>query len=57
MFTGDAAALEALRGRIRELLKAEILVGPVVELHEPGGLPVYEGKARRVFDERVGEQG
>ncbi len=57
MFTGDAAALEALRGRIRELLKAEILVGAVVELHEPGGLPVYEGKARRVFDERVGEQG
>ena len=46
-------ALEALKSRIREKLASAILIHPVVELHEPGALPVYEGKAKRVFDERA----
>ena len=30
----------------------QIIIDPVIELHEPGMLPVYEGKAKRVFDNR-----
>ena len=52
MFTGDVQVLEELKRRIREQMKAAILINPAVELHEPGGLPVYEGKAKRVFDTR-----
>ena len=52
MFTGDIKALEALKVRIREKLKSAIIISPVVELHEPGALPTYEGKAVRVFDQR-----
>ena len=52
IFSDDARDLNALRNRIREHLKASISIAPVVELHEPGILPVHEGKAKRVFDER-----
>jgi phenylacetate-CoA ligase len=52
LFTGDADALDDLRERISELLRSAILVKPVVELHEPGSLPVSEGKAQRVVDLR-----
>ena len=52
MFTGDIKALENLRHKIANKLKGAIIVHPVIELHEPGGLPVYEGKAKRVFDNR-----
>jgi len=52
MFTGDMKSLDALKRRINELLKASILISAEVELHEPGGLPVYEGKAKRVIDLR-----
>lgn len=52
MFTGEISALDSLKKKIRELLKDVILVNPVVELHEPGGLPVSEGKAKRVIDNR-----
>jgi len=52
LFLGDVSKLEALRGRIREELRASIVISPVVELHEPGSLPVFEGKAKRVVDER-----
>jgi phenylacetate-CoA ligase len=55
MFLGEVAKLEALRGRIREELRASIVISPVVELHEPGSLPVFEGKAQRVVDERPKE--
>jgi phenylacetate-CoA ligase len=55
MFTGEVKALEKLRADLRETLKSAILVKPVVELHEPGALPVQEGKARRVFDNRPKE--
>ncbi|HHW76657.1 MAG TPA: phenylacetate--CoA ligase [Xanthomonadaceae bacterium] len=52
LFTGDPRALDDLRDRIGELLRSAILVKPTVELHEPGSLPVSEGKARRVVDLR-----
>jgi phenylacetate-CoA ligase len=34
------------------LLKAEILTKPKVDLVPPGTLPVSEGKAKRVIDNR-----
>ncbi|HRF62300.1 MAG TPA: phenylacetate--CoA ligase [Candidatus Competibacter sp.] len=52
LFTGDPDTLDDLRERIGELLRSAILVKPVVELHEPGSLPVSEGKAKRVVDLR-----
>jgi phenylacetate-CoA ligase len=53
MFTGEISALDQLATKIREQLKDAILVNPIVELHEPGGLPVSEGKAKRVQDNRA----
>ncbi len=53
LFLGEVARLEALRDKIREELQASITIAPVVELHEPGSLPVFEGKAKRVVDERT----
>jgi len=55
LFLGDASKLDALRGRIKEEIRSSILINPVIELHEPGSLPVSEGKARRVVDERPKE--
>ena len=52
LFTGDPDVLDDLRERISELLRSAILVKPVIELHEPGSLPVSEGKAKRVVDLR-----
>jgi len=52
MFTGDIRELDRLRGRITSDLKASLLIMPTVALHEPGSLPVSEGKAKRVFDNR-----
>jgi phenylacetate-CoA ligase len=52
LFTGDMRALDALKGMIKEKLKASITINPVIELHEPGALPHSEGKAKRVLDER-----
>ncbi len=52
MFSGDARQLDALREKIKEELKASITINPVIELHEPGSLPVSEGKAKRVVDTR-----
>ncbi|MDR2134322.1 MAG: phenylacetate--CoA ligase [Treponema sp.] len=51
-FTDDARPLNALRERIRTTLQASISISPRVELHEPGTLPVSEGKAVRVKDTR-----
>ncbi|MDQ5909578.1 MAG: hypothetical protein QG599_1673 [Pseudomonadota bacterium] len=51
-FTGHRATLDDLRERISELLRSAVLVKPVVELYEPGSLPVSEGKAKRVMDLR-----
>jgi phenylacetate-CoA ligase len=52
LFLGDMSRLEALRARIVDELRSSITIAPLVELHEPGALPVSEGKAKRVVDER-----
>ena len=52
IFSDDARDMNALRERIRENLKASIAISAFVELHEPGVLPVTEGKAKRVIDMR-----
>ncbi|MEI7904835.1 MAG: phenylacetate--CoA ligase [Candidatus Firestonebacteria bacterium] len=51
-FDGNLDHLKALKGNIQTALRAEILVKPVIELSEPGTLPVSEGKAKRVIDNR-----
>ena len=51
-FRGDLQALEALRRRIADELRGEILVSARVELVEHGSLPKPEGKAVRVEDRR-----
>jgi phenylacetate-CoA ligase len=52
LFLGEVANLEALKHKIVDELRASIVISPLVELHEPGALPVFEGKAKRVVDER-----
>ena len=52
LFSDDARDLNAIRERIKENLKASISINPAVELHEPGFLPAWEGKAKRVIDTR-----
>lgn len=52
-FDGRVENLVRLEERVVEKLRAEILVKPRVELSAPGTLPVSEGKAKRVLDERV----
>jgi phenylacetate-CoA ligase len=51
-FMDDARPLYALKERIRKTIQASITINPRVELHEPGSLPVSEGKAVRVRDKR-----
>ncbi len=53
--TDDTRDLYALKAKIAENLKASIFINPVVELHEHGALPVSEGKAKRVLDNRAAE--
>jgi phenylacetate-CoA ligase len=52
IFMDDARPLNALREKIRRILQASITINPRVELHESGSLPVFEGKAQRVQDNR-----
>jgi phenylacetate-CoA ligase len=52
IFMDDARPLNALKERIRHALQTTISINPKVELHEPGALPVSEGKAKRVIDMR-----
>jgi phenylacetate-CoA ligase len=52
IFSDDARDMNRLSRRVRDNLKASISISPAVELHEPGVLPVSEGKAVRVIDER-----
>jgi phenylacetate-CoA ligase len=52
LFTGDPGQLEAIKAKIKEEIKSSIIINPGVELHEPGTLPVSEGKAKRVIDAR-----
>lgn len=52
-FDGRIERLIKLKEEITEKIREAIQVRPRVELHEPGTLPVYEGKAKRVIDKRT----
>lgn len=52
LFTGDLSQIDKLKGAIKDRLRASITINAHIELHEPGALPVFEGKAKRVVDER-----
>ena len=52
LFSDDSRDLEHIRRRIQSDLQAVVFIRPAVELHEPGALPVSQGKAVRVIDER-----
>ncbi len=52
LFTGEASAIDSLKGKIRDRLRASITINPHIELHEPGFLPSFEGKGKRVIDNR-----
>jgi phenylacetate-CoA ligase len=52
IFMDDARPLNALKEKIRRVLQSSITINPRVELHESGTLPVSEGKAKRVLDNR-----
>ncbi len=52
LFAGDIADLEKLKARIHDMLKASIIINASIELHEPGSLPAFELKAKRVVDLR-----
>jgi len=51
-FMDDTRPLNALKENIRRRIQASITINPRVELHESGSLPVSEGKAVRVKDNR-----
>jgi len=51
LFTGDLSQIDTLKGTIKDRLRASITINAHIELHEPGALPVFEGKAKRVVDE------
>lgn len=51
-FREDMRYLNALRQRLTDALKSELLVTPAVELVEPNTLPRTEGKALRIVDLR-----
>jgi phenylacetate-CoA ligase len=52
MFADDSRPLNALKETIKKRLQTSITIGAHVELHEPGSLPISEGKAKRVVDTR-----
>ncbi|MDR0720722.1 MAG: phenylacetate--CoA ligase [Treponema sp.] len=52
IFADDARLMNAIKEKIRKVLQASITVNPRIELHEGGVLPVSEGKAKRVQDNR-----
>jgi len=51
-FKGDIAELRNLQEKIRENIRDVIIVNPIIELVEPGTLPLSTGKAKRVIDKR-----
>ena len=51
-FDGQVEHLVKFQNQLAEKLRAEILIKPRVEFLPPGSLPVSEGKAKRVIDER-----
>ena len=55
IFMDDSRPLNAIKEKIRKTLQATITINPKVELHESGSLPISEGKAKRVQDNRPKE--
>ena len=53
LFDGNIEHLLQLQAEITDKVRADILVKPKIELLEPGALPVSEGKAKRVIDNRT----
>jgi phenylacetate-CoA ligase len=51
-FEGQVEQLMKLQSQLAEKLRTEILIKPQVQLLPPGTLPVSEGKAKRVIDNR-----
>ena len=51
-FDGQVEHLTALQAKLAETLRAELWVRPKLELVPAGSLPVAEGKAKRVIDNR-----
>jgi phenylacetate-CoA ligase len=52
MFADDSRVINALRDRLKSEMSALITINPVIEIKQPGSLPVSEGKAKRVEDRR-----
>ena len=52
-FDGSVETLRSRRGELQKQLKEQIGFTANVEVVEPGSLPVSEGKAKRVVDERL----
>ncbi|HOV67238.1 MAG TPA: phenylacetate--CoA ligase [Methanoregulaceae archaeon] len=52
-FSDKIADLMAIQRRVAERLKSVLNVAVRVELVEPGSLPRFEGKSKRVIDKRV----
>jgi len=52
MFADDSRVINALRDRLKSEMSALITINPVIEIKQPGSLPVSEGKAKRVDDKR-----
>ena len=52
IFSDDSRDMNSLRAKVKESLRSSIVISAVVEFHESGMLPVQEGKAKRVFDNR-----
>ncbi len=53
LFDGNIEHLLALKSLITDKVRSAVLVKPQVELLESGTLPVSEGKAKRVIDNRT----
>ncbi|HSW64728.1 MAG TPA: phenylacetate--CoA ligase [Dissulfurispiraceae bacterium] len=53
MFDGNIEYLLSMKKEIIEKVRSSVLVRPDVELLEPGTLPITEGKAKRVIDNRT----
>jgi len=51
-FVDDMAKIEVLRDKIASKLRTTLSVNACIELVEPGTLPRFEGKAKRVVDKR-----
>jgi phenylacetate-CoA ligase len=51
-FTDNMAGMEKVRARVEHKLRSTLNIHANVELVEPGALPRFEGKAKRVIDKR-----